>query len=123
MKYLCENIKTLWILVQGVVDTYLRVSRETYALQLLLSQSAHSRFKLCSACVNQPEERRRVDHTESNGFGNHSNHGNLPDLVQQSNSPNSTPTTALQELSDMAEVRIQHIIMVVLTNTVICVAD
>ncbi|KAM4723988.1 TRAF2 and NCK interacting kinase a isoform 3-T3 [Anableps anableps] len=48
------------------------------------------------------EERRR-GHSESNGFGNHSNHGNLPDLVQQSNSPNSTPTTALQELSDMAE--------------------
>lgn len=53
--------------------------------------------------MRETEERRRVDHTESNGFGNHGNHGNLPDLVQQSNSPNSTPTTALQELSDMAE--------------------
>ncbi|KAM4723997.1 TRAF2 and NCK interacting kinase a isoform 12-T12 [Anableps anableps] len=52
--------------------------------------------------VREAEERRR-GHSESNGFGNHSNHGNLPDLVQQSNSPNSTPTTALQELSDMAE--------------------
>uniref|UniRef100_A0A8C9ZS27 non-specific serine/threonine protein kinase n=1 Tax=Sander lucioperca TaxID=283035 RepID=A0A8C9ZS27_SANLU len=38
---------------------------------------------------------RRGDHTESNGFGNHSNHGNLPDLVQQSNSPSATPTSAL----------------------------
>uniref|UniRef100_A0A672ZMI0 non-specific serine/threonine protein kinase n=1 Tax=Sphaeramia orbicularis TaxID=375764 RepID=A0A672ZMI0_9TELE len=50
-----------------------------------------------------PKERRRGGHGESNGFGNHSNHGNLPDLVQQSNSPSATPTTALQELSDMAE--------------------
>ncbi|XP_041668348.1 TRAF2 and NCK interacting kinase a isoform X2 [Cheilinus undulatus] len=49
------------------------------------------------------EERRRGGHTESNGFGNHSNHGNLPDLVQQSNSPSATPTSALQELGDMAE--------------------
>uniref|UniRef100_A0A3B3ZQ47 non-specific serine/threonine protein kinase n=1 Tax=Periophthalmus magnuspinnatus TaxID=409849 RepID=A0A3B3ZQ47_9GOBI len=46
---------------------------------------------------------RRGAHTESNGFGNHSNHGNLPDLVQQSNSPSATPTNALQELGDMAE--------------------
>ncbi|XP_054894885.1 TRAF2 and NCK interacting kinase a isoform X11 [Poeciliopsis prolifica] len=53
--------------------------------------------------MREAEERRRGGHSESNGFGNHSNHGNLPDLVQQSNSPNSTPTTALQELSDMAE--------------------
>lgn len=58
--------------------------------------------------VSQAEERRRGGHTESNGFGNHSNHGNLPDLVQQSNSPSATPTTALQELSDMAEVRHTH---------------
>ncbi|XP_008397417.1 TRAF2 and NCK interacting kinase a isoform X10 [Poecilia reticulata] len=53
--------------------------------------------------MREAEERRRGGHSESNGFGNHSNHGNLPDLVQQSNSPSSTPTTALQELSDMAE--------------------
>ncbi|XP_031165783.1 TRAF2 and NCK interacting kinase a isoform X8 [Sander lucioperca] len=53
--------------------------------------------------VMNAEERRRGDHTESNGFGNHSNHGNLPDLVQQSNSPSATPTSALQELGDMAE--------------------
>ncbi|XP_069008774.1 TRAF2 and NCK interacting kinase a isoform X7 [Embiotoca jacksoni] len=53
--------------------------------------------------MREAEERRRGGHTESNGFGNHSNHGNLPDLVQQSNSPSATPTTALQELSDMAE--------------------
>uniref|UniRef100_M4A3V2 non-specific serine/threonine protein kinase n=1 Tax=Xiphophorus maculatus TaxID=8083 RepID=M4A3V2_XIPMA len=50
-----------------------------------------------------PRIMRRGGHSESNGFSNHSNHGNLPDLVQQSNSPNSTPTTALQELSNMAE--------------------
>lgn len=55
--------------------------------------------------LSQAEERRRGSHTESNGFGNHGNHGNLPDLVQQSNSPSATPTTALQELADMAEVR------------------
>uniref|UniRef100_A0A8C9ZXG7 non-specific serine/threonine protein kinase n=1 Tax=Sander lucioperca TaxID=283035 RepID=A0A8C9ZXG7_SANLU len=53
--------------------------------------------------MHHAEERRRGDHTESNGFGNHSNHGNLPDLVQQSNSPSATPTSALQELGDMAE--------------------
>ncbi|XP_028420912.1 TRAF2 and NCK interacting kinase a isoform X2 [Perca flavescens] len=53
--------------------------------------------------VMNAEERRRGGHTESNGFGNHSNHGNLPDLVQQSNSPSATPTSALQELGDMAE--------------------
>uniref|UniRef100_A0A8D3AZW8 non-specific serine/threonine protein kinase n=1 Tax=Scophthalmus maximus TaxID=52904 RepID=A0A8D3AZW8_SCOMX len=53
--------------------------------------------------LSQAEERRRGSHTESNGFGNHGNHGNLPDLVQQSNSPSATPTTALQELADMAE--------------------
>uniref|UniRef100_A0A3Q2VP08 non-specific serine/threonine protein kinase n=1 Tax=Haplochromis burtoni TaxID=8153 RepID=A0A3Q2VP08_HAPBU len=56
-----------------------------------------------SLFVTQAEERRRGGHSESNGFGNHGNHGNLPDLVQQSNSPSATPTTALQELSDMAE--------------------
>uniref|UniRef100_A0A8C3B4J4 non-specific serine/threonine protein kinase n=1 Tax=Cyclopterus lumpus TaxID=8103 RepID=A0A8C3B4J4_CYCLU len=54
------------------------------------------------------EERRRGGHTESNGFGNHSNHGNLPDLLQQSNSPSATPTSALQELGNMAEVRHVH---------------
>ncbi|XP_035465271.2 TRAF2 and NCK interacting kinase a isoform X11 [Scophthalmus maximus] len=53
--------------------------------------------------MREAEERRRGSHTESNGFGNHGNHGNLPDLVQQSNSPSATPTTALQELADMAE--------------------
>ncbi|XP_023207969.1 TRAF2 and NCK-interacting protein kinase isoform X10 [Xiphophorus maculatus] len=53
--------------------------------------------------MREAKERRRGGHSESNGFSNHSNHGNLPDLVQQSNSPNSTPTTALQELSNMAE--------------------
>ncbi|KAG7238010.1 hypothetical protein INR49_031364 [Caranx melampygus] len=53
--------------------------------------------------VQSSEERRRGGHTESNGFGNHSNHGNLPDLLQQSNSPSATPTSALQELGDMAE--------------------
>ncbi|CAM9237077.1 unnamed protein product, partial [Lampetra planeri] len=52
--------------------------------------------------MREAEERRRGGHTESNGFGNHSNHGNLPDLVQQSNSPSATPT-ALQELGEMAE--------------------
>lgn len=61
-----------------------------------------------SLFVTQAEERRRGGHSESNGFGNHGNHGNLPDLVQQSNSPSATPTTALQELSDMAEVRHGH---------------
>lgn len=61
-----------------------------------------------SLFVTQAEERRRGGHGESNGFGNHGNHGNLPDLVQQSNSPSATPTTALQELSDMAEVRHGH---------------
>ncbi|XP_034418514.1 TRAF2 and NCK interacting kinase a isoform X5 [Cyclopterus lumpus] len=53
--------------------------------------------------MNKKEERRRGGHTESNGFGNHSNHGNLPDLLQQSNSPSATPTSALQELGNMAE--------------------
>uniref|UniRef100_A0A3Q4BAP5 non-specific serine/threonine protein kinase n=1 Tax=Mola mola TaxID=94237 RepID=A0A3Q4BAP5_MOLML len=48
-------------------------------------------------------EKRRGGHTESNGFGNHSNIGNLPDLVQQSNSPSATPTTTLQELGDLHE--------------------
>lgn len=62
----------------------------------------------CFFSVSQAEERRRGSHTESNGFGNHSNNGNLPDLVQQSNSPSATPTSALQELSDMAEVRHTH---------------
>lgn len=59
--------------------------------------------QLGRAC--QAEEKRRGGHTESNGFGNHSNIGNLPDLVQQSNSPSATPTTTLQELGDLHEVR------------------
>uniref|UniRef100_A0A3Q3WSK1 non-specific serine/threonine protein kinase n=1 Tax=Mola mola TaxID=94237 RepID=A0A3Q3WSK1_MOLML len=57
--------------------------------------------QLGRAC--QAEEKRRGGHTESNGFGNHSNIGNLPDLVQQSNSPSATPTTTLQELGDLHE--------------------
>ncbi|XP_035984460.1 TRAF2 and NCK interacting kinase a isoform X2 [Fundulus heteroclitus] len=61
---------------------------------------AYSSSRDSTLMMREAEERRRGGHSESNGFGNH---GNLPDLVQQSNSPNSTPTTALQELSDMAE--------------------
>ncbi|XP_072221087.1 TRAF2 and NCK interacting kinase a isoform X14 [Leuresthes tenuis] len=64
---------------------------------------AYNSSKDGTLVMREAEERRRGGHTESNGFGNHSNHGNLPDLVQQSNSPTATPTTALQELSDMAE--------------------
>lgn len=63
-------------------------------------------FSLFTA--SQAEQRRRGGHTESNGFGNHSNIGNLPDLVQQSNSPSATPTTTLQELGDISEVRHTH---------------
>ncbi|XP_035023640.1 TRAF2 and NCK interacting kinase a isoform X2 [Hippoglossus stenolepis] len=64
---------------------------------------AYNSSKDGTLVMREAEERRRGGHTESNGFGNHSNHGNLPDLVQQSNSPSATPTSALQELSDMAE--------------------
>ncbi|KAF7654073.1 hypothetical protein LDENG_00074850 [Lucifuga dentata] len=64
---------------------------------------AYNSSKDSTLVMREAEERRRGNHTESNGFGNHSNHGNLPDLVQQSNSPSATPTTALQELGDMAE--------------------
>uniref|UniRef100_A0A8D0A2G9 non-specific serine/threonine protein kinase n=1 Tax=Sander lucioperca TaxID=283035 RepID=A0A8D0A2G9_SANLU len=64
---------------------------------------AYNSSKDSTLVMREAEERRRGDHTESNGFGNHSNHGNLPDLVQQSNSPSATPTSALQELGDMAE--------------------
>lgn len=61
--------------------------------------------------LSQAEGRRRGSHAESNGFGNHSNHGNLPDLVQQSNSPTATPVSALQELSNMGEVRHGHLLV------------
>ncbi|XP_028420911.1 TRAF2 and NCK interacting kinase a isoform X1 [Perca flavescens] len=64
---------------------------------------AYNSSKDSTLVMREAEERRRGGHTESNGFGNHSNHGNLPDLVQQSNSPSATPTSALQELGDMAE--------------------
>ncbi|XP_033843530.1 TRAF2 and NCK interacting kinase a isoform X1 [Periophthalmus magnuspinnatus] len=64
---------------------------------------AYNSSKDSTLVMREAEERRRGAHTESNGFGNHSNHGNLPDLVQQSNSPSATPTNALQELGDMAE--------------------
>ncbi|KAK7904457.1 hypothetical protein WMY93_017064 [Mugilogobius chulae] len=64
---------------------------------------AYNSSKDSTLMMREAEERRRGSHTESNGFGNHSNHGNLPDLVQQSNSPSATPTNALQELGDMAE--------------------
>nr|XP_020472250.1 TRAF2 and NCK-interacting protein kinase-like isoform X2 [Monopterus albus] len=64
---------------------------------------AYNSSKDGTLVMREAEERRRGSHTESNGFGNHSNHGNLPDLVQQSNSPSATPTTTLQELGDMAE--------------------
>uniref|UniRef100_A0A8C6UG72 non-specific serine/threonine protein kinase n=1 Tax=Neogobius melanostomus TaxID=47308 RepID=A0A8C6UG72_9GOBI len=64
---------------------------------------AYNSSKDSTLMMREAEERRRGAHTESNGFGNHSNHGNLPDLVQQSNSPSATPTNALQELGDMAE--------------------
>ncbi|KAM7403402.1 hypothetical protein PAMA_004044 [Pampus argenteus] len=63
---------------------------------------AYNSSKDSTLVMREAEERRRGGHTESNGFGNHSNHGNLPDLVQQSNSPSATPT-ALQELGNMAE--------------------
>ncbi|XP_062296023.1 TRAF2 and NCK interacting kinase a [Scomber scombrus] len=63
---------------------------------------AYNSSKDGTLVMREAEERRRGGHTESNGFGNHSNHGNLPDLLQQSNSPSATPT-ALQELGDMAE--------------------
>ncbi|KAM9341537.1 TRAF2 and NCK interacting kinase a [Symphorus nematophorus] len=64
---------------------------------------AYNSSKDGTLVMREAEERRRGGHNESNGFGNHSNHGNLPDLVQQSNSPSATPTTALQELGEMAE--------------------
>ncbi|KAL6105359.1 tnik [Pungitius sinensis] len=64
---------------------------------------AYNSSKDGTLVMRETEERRRGSHTESNGFGNHSNHGNLPDLLQQSNSPSATPTSALQELGDMAE--------------------
>ncbi|XP_067334695.1 TRAF2 and NCK interacting kinase a isoform X12 [Channa argus] len=64
---------------------------------------AYNSSKDGTLVMKEAEERRKGSHAESNGFGNHSNHGNLPDLVQQSNSPSATPTTALQELGDMAE--------------------
>ncbi|XP_020778231.1 TRAF2 and NCK interacting kinase a isoform X3 [Boleophthalmus pectinirostris] len=64
---------------------------------------AYNSSKDSTLVMREAEERRRGAHMESNGFGNHSNHGNLPDLVQQSNSPSATPTSALQELGDMAE--------------------
>ncbi|XP_068558405.1 TRAF2 and NCK-interacting protein kinase-like isoform X10 [Cebidichthys violaceus] len=64
---------------------------------------AYNSSKDGTLVMREAEERRRGGHTESNGFGNHGNHGNLPDLVQQSNSPSATPTSALQELGDMAE--------------------
>ncbi|XP_034418517.1 TRAF2 and NCK interacting kinase a isoform X8 [Cyclopterus lumpus] len=64
---------------------------------------AYNSSKDGTLVMREKEERRRGGHTESNGFGNHSNHGNLPDLLQQSNSPSATPTSALQELGNMAE--------------------
>ncbi|XP_058470946.1 TRAF2 and NCK interacting kinase a isoform X5 [Solea solea] len=64
---------------------------------------AYNSSKDSTQVMREAEERRRGGHTESNGFGSHGNHGNLPDLVQQSHSPSATPTSALQELSDMAE--------------------
>nr|XP_040056488.1 TRAF2 and NCK interacting kinase a isoform X11 [Gasterosteus aculeatus aculeatus] len=64
---------------------------------------AYNSSKDGTLVMREAEERRRGSHSESNGFGNHSNHGNLPDLVQQSNSPSATPASALQELGNMAE--------------------
>ncbi|XP_063764252.1 TRAF2 and NCK interacting kinase a isoform X4 [Eleginops maclovinus] len=64
---------------------------------------AYNSSKDSTLVMREAAERRRGGHTESNGFGNHGNHGNLPDLVQQSNSPSATPTSALQELGEMAE--------------------
>ncbi|XP_054470287.1 LOW QUALITY PROTEIN: TRAF2 and NCK interacting kinase a [Anoplopoma fimbria] len=61
---------------------------------------AYNSSKDGTLVMRESEERRRGGHSESNGF---TNHGNLPDLVQQSNSPSATPTSALQELGDMAE--------------------
>lgn len=65
----------------------------------------HTHTCLVESPVFQAGERRKGAPAESNGFGNHGNLGNLPDLLQQSNSPSATPTTALQELGDISEVR------------------
>ncbi|KAM6912338.1 TRAF2 and NCK interacting kinase a isoform 2-T2 [Xenentodon cancila] len=82
--------------VQSSVESYGGLSEDALG-------DAYNSSKDSTLVMREAEERRRGGHTESNGFGNHSNHGNLPDLVQQSNSPSATPTSALQELSDMAE--------------------
>ncbi|XP_061598982.1 TRAF2 and NCK-interacting protein kinase-like isoform X8 [Cololabis saira] len=82
--------------VQSGVETYGGLSEDALG-------DAYNSSKDSTLVMREAEERRRGGHSESNGFGNHGNHGNLPDLVQQSNSPSATPTSALQELSDMAE--------------------
>ncbi|KAM6960916.1 TRAF2 and NCK interacting kinase a isoform 2-T2 [Aplochiton taeniatus] len=64
---------------------------------------AYNSSKDSTLMMREAEERRQGGHSESNGFGNHGNHGNLPDLVQQSNSPSATPTSALQDLEELAE--------------------
>ncbi|KAM8833436.1 TRAF2 and NCK interacting kinase a isoform 8-T8 [Synchiropus picturatus] len=87
-----SDIPRIMPAVQGSSESYGGLTEESL-------DDAYSNSKDGTLVMREAEERRRGDHIESNGFGNH---GNLPDLVQQSNSPSATPT-ALQKLGDMSE--------------------
>ncbi|CAJ1074352.1 TRAF2 and NCK interacting kinase a isoform X12 [Xyrichtys novacula] len=91
-----SDIPRIMPAVQGSSESYGGLTEDSLG-------DAYNSSKDGTLVVREAEERRRGGHSESNGFGNHSNHGNLPDLVQQSNSPSATPTSALQELGEMAE--------------------
>ncbi|XP_053700705.1 TRAF2 and NCK interacting kinase a isoform X5 [Synchiropus splendidus] len=87
-----SDIPRIMPAVQGSSESYGGLTEESL-------DDAYNNSKDGTLVMREAEERRRGDHIESNGFGNH---GNLPDLVQQSNSPSATPT-ALQKLGDMSE--------------------
>nr|XP_043903809.1 TRAF2 and NCK interacting kinase a isoform X16 [Solea senegalensis] len=91
-----SDIPRIMPAVQGSGESYGGLTEDSLG-------EAYNSSKDSTQVMREAEERRRGGHTESNGFGSHGNHGNLPDLVQQSHSPSATPTSALQELSDMAE--------------------
>ncbi|XP_062326214.1 TRAF2 and NCK interacting kinase a isoform X2 [Osmerus eperlanus] len=91
-----SDIPRIMPAVQGSSETYRGLAEDSLG-------DTYNNSKDSTLMMREAEERRRGGHSESNGFGNHGNHGNLPDLVQQSHSPSATPTSALQELSDLAE--------------------
>ncbi|XP_067098789.1 TRAF2 and NCK interacting kinase a isoform X2 [Osmerus mordax] len=91
-----SDIPRIMPAVQGSSETYRGLAEDSLG-------DTYNNSKDSTLMMREAEERRRGGHSESNGFGNHGNHDNLPDLVQQSHSPSATPTSALQELSDLAE--------------------